>query len=145
MNELNEDQAALVGAQVLGNLGGRRPWLRRSRRWPRHTPRGCGNQPARSCRSGIGNRPDLTRDLWQEPRVAGRRYVSQSLVESNAQTWILDYLPIRRLALRFVQDDDELRSYEFRHDVTFGAAPSAIRSGDVSRASRLDLASRRFD
>ena len=49
--------------------------------------------------------------------------LSQSLVESNEQTWIVDYLPVRRIALRFVQDDEELRSYEFRHDLTFGNAP----------------------
>ena len=59
--------------------------------------------------------------------------LSQSLVESNEQTWIVDYLPVRRIALRFVQDDEELKSYEFRHDVTFGNAPNAIRSGDASR------------
>ena len=40
--------------------------------------------------------------------------------------------PSNRAAIR-VQDDEELRSYEFRHDVTFGNAPNAIRSGDVSR------------
>ena len=58
--------------------------------------------------------------------------LSQSLRESNDQTWIIDYLPFRRIAFRFVSDDDDLRSYGFRHDVTFGA-PAAIRSGDVSR------------
>ena len=58
--------------------------------------------------------------------------LSQSLRESAAQTWIIDYLPLRRMALRFVSDDEDLRSYEFRHDLLFGA-PQSIRSGGASR------------
>jgi outer membrane protein assembly factor BamA len=70
--------------------------------------------------------------------------LSQSLVDSGAQTWIIDYLPVRRVALRFVSDDDELRSYEFRHEIVFGA-PSSIRSGEASReAPLLRVSSVRF-
>jgi len=35
--------------------------------------------------------------------------------------------------LRVVSDDDTLRAYEFRHDLTFGGTPRAVQSGDVSR------------
>ncbi|NOT43716.1 MAG: hypothetical protein HOP14_03825, partial [Acidobacteria bacterium] len=49
--------------------------------------------------------------------------VSQSLRQSAAQTWIIDYLATRRLVLRLVSDDDNLRSYELRHDVSFGGTP----------------------
>ena len=133
MSELTEDQAAVVGAQVLGNLAGdvlgfagRAVGLDTLRVGAETNPRDLADlasetDPTSRVTFGksLGSKVDVT--------------LSQSLVESSAQTWILDYLPVRRLALRFVQDDDELRSYEFRHDLTFGTAPNAIRSGDVSR------------
>ena len=75
---------------------------------------------------------------------------SQSLRESAAQTWIVDYLPARRLELRLVSDDDDLRSYGFRHDMTFGGgAPGSIqapfdsaqgRAGESSRVRDLRVA-----
>jgi outer membrane protein assembly factor BamA/autotransporter translocation and assembly factor TamB len=46
--------------------------------------------------------------------------LSQSLREGGAQTWIVDYTPIRQVVLRYVSDDENLRSYQFRHDVTIG-------------------------
>jgi outer membrane protein assembly factor BamA/autotransporter translocation and assembly factor TamB len=133
LNELGEQQAAVVGAQVLGNLAGdvlgfagRAVGLDTLRVGAETNPRDPADlasevDPTSRVTFGksLGSKVDVT--------------LSQSLVESNAQTWIIDYLPIRRLALRFVQGDEELRSYEFRHDVTFGSAPNAIRSGDVSR------------
>jgi outer membrane protein assembly factor BamA/autotransporter translocation and assembly factor TamB len=129
--DLSEQQAALVGAQVLGNdvLG--------------FAGRAVGLDTLRV--GGVETNPRDPADLASETdptsrvtfgKSLGRNLdvtLSQSLVESNEQTWIVDYLPIRRIALRFVQDDQELRSYEFRHDLTFGNAPNAIRSGDASR------------
>jgi outer membrane protein assembly factor BamA len=56
--------------------------------------------------------------------------LSQSLRDSGAQTWILDYSPVPRLDLRYVSDDENLQSYQFRHDVTFG---SAERTRTVAR------------
>ena len=62
---------------------------------------------------------------------------SQSLREGDAQTWIVEYLPARRLELRLVSDDDDLRSYGFRHDMTFGAAaPRPIASAEESQRSQ---------
>ena len=59
---------------------------------------------------------------------------SQSLRDSDALTWIVDYLPARRLLLRLVSNDDDLRAYEFRHDLTFrNASPSAPRTGGTPR------------
>ena len=52
---------------------------------------------------------------------------SQSLRDSEAQTWIVEYLPARAVELRLVSDDSDLRSYEFRHDVMFGGPSRAIR------------------
>jgi outer membrane protein assembly factor BamA/autotransporter translocation and assembly factor TamB len=133
MDQLTEEQAATVGAQVLGNLAGdvlgfagRAVGLDTLRVGAEANPR----DPA-----------DLASETDPTSRVTfGKSFgagvdvtFSQSLVKSNAQTFILDYLPIRRLALRFVQDDDDLRSYALRHDLTFGTAPNTIRSGDTSR------------
>ena len=50
---------------------------------------------------------------------------SQSLRDSTAQTWIVEYLPARQLDLRLVSGDNDLRSYGFRHDVSFGGGTSA--------------------
>src|SRR5258705_7957778 len=44
---------------------------------------------------------------------------SQSLRDSTAQTWIVDYLPVRQIDMRVVSDDDDLRRYGFRHDLSF--------------------------
>jgi outer membrane protein assembly factor BamA/autotransporter translocation and assembly factor TamB len=52
---------------------------------------------------------------------------SQSLRDGSAQTWIVDYRPLPQVNLRLVSDDDTLRSYEFRHDVTVGGSPGTGR------------------
>ncbi|MDP6605976.1 MAG: translocation/assembly module TamB domain-containing protein, partial [Dehalococcoidia bacterium] len=60
---------------------------------------------------------------------------SQSLNESGALTWIVNYTPRRNLELRAVVFDDNDRSYEFRHAVTFGPAapaPAAARPPTTS-------------
>ena len=70
--------------------------------------------------------------------------LSQSLREGGAQTWIVDYSPISRLDLRYVSDDENLRSYQFRHEVTLGdavrrprAPPRAAR--EVRRVTAVEL------
>jgi outer membrane protein assembly factor BamA/autotransporter translocation and assembly factor TamB len=60
--------------------------------------------------------------------------LSQSLREGGAQTWIVDYSPISRLDLRYVTNDENLRSYQFRHDVTVGDAGRRPRA--TPRAAR---------
>lgn len=65
---------------------------------------------------------------------------SQSLRDSTAQTWIVEYLPARQLDIRFVNDDADLRSYAFRHDVSFGrgtAAAAARRSTGSREEQRI--------
>ena len=54
--------------------------------------------------------------------------VSQSLRESGDITWVVSWQPVSGLELRFVQLDDEDRSYEVRHDISFG--------GGVKRQAR---------
>ena len=62
---------------------------------------------------------------------------SQSLRDGDAQTWIVDYLPARGLELRLVSDDEDLRSYGFRHDVAFGGPPRAVQTAAASRAAAV--------
>ena len=51
--------------------------------------------------------------------------VSQNLRDSGQITWIVGWQPVPRFELRFVQLDDLDRSYEIRHDVSFGGGTSA--------------------
>ena len=48
---------------------------------------------------------------------------SQSLKETGSLTWIVNYAPRRGLQVRGIVLDDNDRSYEFRHAVSFGDAP----------------------
>lgn len=54
--------------------------------------------------------------------------LSQSLREGGAQTWIVDYSPLSRLDLRYVSNDENLRSYQLRHDLTLGGGASRPRA-----------------
>jgi len=45
---------------------------------------------------------------------------SQNLRETGLITWIVKYLPRRNIELRLVVDDEDDRSYEFRHALRFG-------------------------
>ena len=59
--------------------------------------------------------------------------VSQSLRESGDITWIVSWQPLRALELRFVQLDDEDRSYEVRNDLSFGGGVRRARRGRTRR------------
>lgn len=65
---------------------------------------------------------------------------SQSLRDGDAQTWIVDYQPITRVNVRFVSDDDDLRAYEFRHDLEIGGA-GARRAGTPRSSQALEVTS----
>ena len=64
---------------------------------------------------------------------------SQDLVESGQLTWIVEYLPRTNAELRFVLDDFNDRSYEFRHALALGG-PERRRGAatSVRRASRVE-------
>ena len=69
---------------------------------------------------------------------------SQSLRDAAAQTWIVEYLPLRRVEVRVVSDDSDLRSYGFRHDMSFGggaaaSAPAAASATAPAVARSLPL------
>ena len=95
-------QAAVVGAQVLGNLAGdvlgfagRAVGLDTLRVGAETNPR----DPADlASETDPTSRVTFGKSLGSKVDVT----LSQSLVESNEQTWILDYLPVRRnrVALR---------------------------------------------
>jgi len=53
---------------------------------------------------------------------------SQSLRENTAQTWIVEYLPTRQIDVRLVVNDEDLRTYGFRHDVWFGGGTATVTS-----------------
>jgi outer membrane protein assembly factor BamA/autotransporter translocation and assembly factor TamB len=144
LGQLGEAQAAEVGAQVLGTIGGdvlgvagRAVGLDTLRVVADTNPR----DPA-----DLASETDPTSRVTFGKSLGSKLDVtlSQSLVESSGQTWIVDYLPVRQIALRFVSDDDDLRSYEFRHDVTFGTGPAAVRSGDASREAQPRVGSIRL-
>ena len=59
--------------------------------------------------------------------------VSQSLRESGDVTWILSWQPLAGLELRFVQLDDEDKSYEVRHDIAFGGGVKRPRKARQRR------------
>ena len=63
-----------------------------------------------------GSRITVGKNLSSEVQLI----VSQNLREAGLLTWIVDYLPRRNIELRGVLDDDNDRSYEFRHSIAFG-------------------------
>ena len=64
--------------------------------------------------------------------------VSQSLRESGDVTWILSWQPLSGLELRFVQLDDEDKSYEVRHDIAFGGGVKRPRKARQRRETVRD-------
>lgn len=135
LDELGAGDAAAIGAEVLGNLSGDVLGF---------AGRAVGldvrlGAPA----TGRTDPTDAATELDPTSRLTfGRSFgtrldvtYSQSLRNGEAQTWIVDYLPTRRLGLRFVSDDNDLRAYEFRHDVSVGGGP-AMRAARPGRPPR---------
>jgi outer membrane protein assembly factor BamA/autotransporter translocation and assembly factor TamB len=124
LDALPTDQAAVIGAELLSNLSGdvlgfagRVVGLDVLRLG------GVATTAANRDSSDIATQVDPTTRLTFGKSL-GRAVevtLSQSLRDGDAQTWIVDYLPARQLALRFVSNDEDLRSYEFRHDLSFGS------------------------
>ena len=143
LDQLSTDDAAAIGAQVLGNFSadllgfaGRAIGL--------DTLRIGGVQTSGT----LASSEVLTTELDPTSRLTFGKSIgdlnvtlSQSLRDGDAQTWIVDYLPSRQIELRLVSDDDDLLSYGFRHDLSFGGtrrvatAPAAPRRVDPRVAS----------
>ena len=70
---------------------------------------------------------------------------SQSLKESGSLIWIVNYQPRRNLELRGVVLDNNDRSYEFRHAVSFGGSGSGASVGAGMTRNRRARQFRRID
>jgi outer membrane protein assembly factor BamA len=138
MEDLGSGQAAAVGAQVLGNVSGDvLGFAGRAIGLDTLRVGGVESSATRRDAADLAAEVDPTSRLTFGKSLGSNIDItlSQSLQQGDAQTWIIDYLPARQVALRLVSDDDDLRSYAFRHDLVFGAVPARLRSGSGPRAA----------
>ena len=135
-DELAPGDAAFVGTQVLGNLSGEVLGFA-GRAIGLDTIRLGGPETTtlREDPVAVAAQVDPTTRLTFGKSIGPdiELTFSQSLRDGDAQTWIVDYLPTRGLELRLVSDDEDLRSYGFRHDVAFGGPPRPVQAGTASR------------
>jgi len=134
LEEVTGDEAEILGEQVVGYLSGDVLGLA-SRAVGLDTIRlgGLEQTSLRGDPISIATETDPTARLTFGKSIGRNLDVtfSQSLRDGDAQTWIVEYLPRRQLETRLVSRDDDLRSYEFRHDVSFGGglttAPARVQ------------------
>jgi outer membrane protein assembly factor BamA/autotransporter translocation and assembly factor TamB len=148
LEDLAPGDAAFVGTQVLGNFSAEVLGFA-SRAVGLDTLRlgGVEGATVRRDPTAVATELDPTTRLTFGKSIGADVDVtfSQSLRDSDAQTWIVDYLPARGLALRLVSDDDDLRSYGFRHDVSLGTGgrrttpDAAERQAQDIRVATVDL------
>ena len=147
LEDLAPGDAAFVGTQVLGNFSAEVLGFA-SRAVGLDTLRlgGVDGTAVRRDYTSVATELDPTTRLTFGKSLGSDVDVtfSQSLRDGDAQTWIVDYLPARGLELRLVSDDDDLRSYGFRHDVSLGGVARQPRpdTGDrpgERRVSRIDV------
>jgi outer membrane protein assembly factor BamA len=148
MDQLGSAQAAEVSAQLLGDLSGdvlgvagRAVGLDTLRVGGVDTSTTLRRDPA-----DLASEVDPTTRLTFGKTLGSDLDVtwSQSLRDADAQTWIIDYAPVRQIDLRLISDDDDLRTYAFRHDVTFGAPPRARSDGAAPARMRLRVSAVRL-
>ena len=131
LENLAPDDAAFIGTQVLGNFSGEVLGFA-SRAVGLDTIRlgGVENQTLRRDPTEVATtKEDPTTRVTFGKSLAPNVDLtfSQSLRDGDAQTWIIDYLPRRELDLRLVSDDDDLRSYGFRHEIALGPKAPTIQ------------------
>lgn len=129
LDELAPDDAAFIGAQVVGNLSGEvLGFAGRAIGLDSLRLGGVGDASRRDP-TAIATEVDPTSRLTFNKSIRSDVEItySQSLRNAGAQTWIVDYLPSRQLQLRLVSDDEDLRSYGLRHDVAVGGTQRAAR------------------
>lgn len=135
-DELAPDDAAFVGTQVLGNFSGEVLGFA-GRAIGLDTVRLGGPETTtlREDPIAVAAQVDPTTRLTFGKSIGPDLELtfSQSLRDGDAQTWIIEYLPRRGLELRLVSDDDNLRSYGFRHDVAFGGPPRPVQTAVTVR------------
>jgi outer membrane protein assembly factor BamA/autotransporter translocation and assembly factor TamB len=125
LDQVSGAESEIVGEQVLGylsgdvlGLAGRAVGLDRLRLG------GVDDPSLITDPTAIATETDPTSRMTFEKRIVPDLNVtlSQSLREGDKQTWIFDYTPTRQIDLRLVSDDEDLRTYQFRHDIAFGKA-----------------------
>lgn len=140
LEDLPPGDAAFVGTQVLGNFSAEVLGFA-SRAVGLDTIRLGGVDTPNTRRDAFESETDVdpTTRLTFGKNIGPNANVtfSQSLRDSDAQAWIVDYALRRGLELRFVSDDDDLRSFGFRHDVSFGGINNPVQSTFVSRAASM--------
>ena len=136
LEDLAPGDAAFVGTQVLGNFSAEVLGFA-SRAVGLDTLRlgGVEGTAQRRDPTAVATQIDPTTRLTFGKSIGSDLDVtfSQSLRAGDAQTWIVEYVPRRAFELRLVSDDDDLRSYGFRHDVTLGGASRPAEPGALSR------------
>ena len=138
LEDLAPGDAAFVGTQVLGNFSAEVLGFA-SRAVGLDTIRLGGVDTPNTRRDPFESEAELdpTTRLTFGKNIGPNAHVtfSQSLRDSDAQAWIVDYALRRGLELRFVSDDEDLRSFGFRHDISFGGINNLVQSAISSRAS----------
>jgi outer membrane protein assembly factor BamA len=144
LENLAPGDAAFVGTQVLGNFSAEVLGFA-SRAVGLDTLRlgGVDGATVRRDPTEVATELDPTTRLTFGKSIGSNVDVtfSQSLRDGDAQTWIVDYLPARGLELRLVSDDDDLLSYEFRHDLSLGGVPRPPRPDTRERPQDLRVSS----
>ena len=141
LDEVSGDEAEILGEQVLQYVSGDVLGLA-SRAVGLDTIRlgGVEEEVLRRDPTALATEVDPTTRLTFG-KSFGRDFdvtYSQSLRDGDAQAWIIDYRPWTSVEARFVSDDENLRSYELRHDLAIGGGglSSAVEDGDGSEPRR---------
>ena len=138
LDQLGTADASFIGTQVIGNLSGevlgfagRAVGLDTLRLGGLEEAEGNADLTAVATVVDPTSRLTFGKGLGSNVDVT----FSQSLRDSDAQTWIVEYLPTRRVDLRLVSDDEDLLSGGFRHELSFGGGttPTSSRSSTERR------------
>jgi len=131
LDQLATADASFIGTQVIGNFSGEVLGFA-GRAVGLDTLRlgGIEDSATRLDPTAVATEVDPTSRLTFGKSLGSNVDVtfSQSLRDSDAQTWIVEYLPARRVDLRLVSDDQDLLSYGFRHEVSFGGGTTPTSS-----------------
>jgi outer membrane protein assembly factor BamA/autotransporter translocation and assembly factor TamB len=142
-DQLGTADASFIGTQVIGNFSGEVLGFA-GRAVGLDTLRlgGIGDSATRLDPNAVAAEVDPTSRLTFGKSIGPNVDLtfSQSLRDSEAQTWIVDYLPTRQVDLRFVWDDDDLRSYGFRHDISLGGGGAAASRRVTERRPEQQIA-----
>ena len=135
LDQLGTADASFIGTQVIGNFSGEVLGFA-GRAVGLDTLRlgGVEDSGTRLDPNTIATEVDPTSRLTFGKSLGNNVDVtfSQSLRNSTAQTWIVEYLPTRQVDLRVVSGDTDLLSYGFRHDVSFGGGTIATTTRAAS-------------